>query len=148
MTKPTNDNRTNDCAPSEDWHPPSLIRVFPVHMKKDWVLSYPLSAPRRLLSDWTDAQADLSLRWAHRHFVGFVMRQLTLLHHFDWTVETLWLIYWGGGSYWGYLSPFLFSPFSFSPVSLSFLLPPTPILQSPSPFSLPPTPLHPHLNWL
>ena len=27
-------------------------------------------------SDWADAQADLSLRWAHSHFVGFVMRRL------------------------------------------------------------------------
>ena len=27
-------------------------------------------------SDWADAQADLSLRWGHSHFVGFVMRQL------------------------------------------------------------------------
>ena len=27
-------------------------------------------------SDWGDAQADLSLRWAHSHFVGFVMRWL------------------------------------------------------------------------
>ena len=26
-------------------------------------------------SDWTDAQADPSLRWAHSHFVGFVMRR-------------------------------------------------------------------------
>ena len=36
------------CAPSEDsdqpGHPPSLIRVFAVRMKKAWVLSYPLSA--------------------------------------------------------------------------------------------------------
>ena len=43
-------NRTT-CLPSEDsdqpGHPPSLIRVFAVHMKK------------------ADAQADLSLRWAH-----------------------------------------------------------------------------------
>ena len=31
-------------------------------MKKAWVLSYPLSA-----------QADLSLRWAHTHFVCFDM---------------------------------------------------------------------------
>ena len=29
-------------------HPPSLIRVFSVRMKKAWVLSYPLSAQRRL----------------------------------------------------------------------------------------------------
>ena len=57
-------------------HPPSLIRVFSVHIKKAWVLSYPLSAQRRLCSDWADAQADLSLRWAHSHFVGFVMRRL------------------------------------------------------------------------
>ena len=27
-------------------------------------------------SDWADAQADLSLGWAHTHFVGFVTRQL------------------------------------------------------------------------
>ena len=35
-------------APSEDsdqpGHPPSLIRVFAVRMKKAWVISYPLSA--------------------------------------------------------------------------------------------------------
>ena len=47
------------------------------HMKKAWVLSYPLSAQRRLWSDWADAQADLSLRWAPTHFVGFVTRRLT-----------------------------------------------------------------------
>ena len=27
-------------------------------------------------SDWADARADLSLRWAHTHFVGFVMSRL------------------------------------------------------------------------
>ena len=41
------------CAPSKDsdqtGHPPSLIRVFAVHMKNHWVLSYPLSAQRRLI---------------------------------------------------------------------------------------------------
>ena len=26
---------------------------------------------KTLISDWADAQADLSLRWAHTHFVGF-----------------------------------------------------------------------------
>ena len=31
---------------------PSLIRVFAVHMKKAWILSYPLSAQRRLWSAW------------------------------------------------------------------------------------------------
>ena len=31
---------------------------------------------RRLWSDWADAQTDLSLCWAHSHFVGFVVRRL------------------------------------------------------------------------
>ena len=31
-------------------------------------------------SDWVDAQAYLSLRWVHNHFVGFVMRWLKLQH--------------------------------------------------------------------
>ena len=73
-------NQQCGCAPREDsdqpGHPASLIRVFTVRMKKTWALSYPLSAQRRLWSDWADAQADLSLRWAHSHFVGFVMSWL------------------------------------------------------------------------
>ena len=83
--KPLHD-KTNKmtCAPSEDsdqpGHPPSLIRVFAVRMQKAWVPSYPLSAQRRLRSDWSDTQADLSLRWAHSHFVGFVMRRLKYGH--------------------------------------------------------------------
>ena len=79
-------NQQNDGAPSEDsgqpGHPPSLIRVFAVRMKKAWVLSYPLSAQRRLWSDWADAQADLSLRWAHMPFCWFcheVTQMLLLL---------------------------------------------------------------------
>ena len=48
-------------------------------MKKPWGLSYPLSAQRRLWSDWADAQADLSLRRTHTHFVGFVMLWLKYL---------------------------------------------------------------------
>ena len=75
-------NQQSECAPSEDsdqpGHPPSLIRVFTVRTKKAWVLSYPLSAQRRLWSDWADAQADLSLRWAHSHIVGFVTSWLNL----------------------------------------------------------------------
>ena len=53
--------------------------VFAVHIKKAWVLSYPSSAQRRLWSVWADAQADLSLRWAHSHIVGFVMSWLSLV---------------------------------------------------------------------
>ena len=72
------------CAPSEDsdqpGHPPSLIRLFAVRMKKHWVLSYTLSAHRRLWTDCADAQTDHSLRWAHTHFVGFVMSWLNCVH--------------------------------------------------------------------
>ena len=50
--------------------------VFAVRMKKAWVLSYPLSTKWRLWSDWSDAQADPSLRRAHSHFVSFIMRRL------------------------------------------------------------------------
>ena len=68
-------NQQSECVPSEDsdqpGHPPSLIRIFAVRMKKAWVISYPLSAQQSLWSDWADAQADLSLRWAHTHLVGF-----------------------------------------------------------------------------
>ena len=49
-------NEQNECAPSDDsgqpGNPPSLIKVFAVRMKKPWVLGYPLSAQRRLWSDW------------------------------------------------------------------------------------------------
>ena len=51
-------------------------RVFAVRMMKARVLSYPLSAKRRLWSDWADAQADLSLRWRTGQFVGFVVSRL------------------------------------------------------------------------
>ena len=78
-------NKQNGCAHSEDsdqpGHPPSLIRVFAVPMKKAWIFSYPLSAQGRLWSDWANAQADLSLRWAHTHFVGFVVLWLKSALH-------------------------------------------------------------------
>ena len=49
-------NQQDGCAPSEDsdqpGHPPSLISVFAVRMKKPWDLNYTLSAQRRLWSDW------------------------------------------------------------------------------------------------
>ena len=82
INEPSHD-KTNKiiCAPSEDSdqprHLPRLIRVFAVHMNKAWVLSYPLSTPQRLIRlggypGWSE------LRWAHSHFVGFVMRWLIL----------------------------------------------------------------------
>ena len=90
-------NKTNKltCAPSEDshqpGHPSSLIRVFAVCMKKAWVLNYPLSAHRRLWSDWVDAQADLSLRWAHTHFIGFVMMRLIYITHVELSQSSRWV---------------------------------------------------------
>ena len=54
LNEPPHD-KTNrmTCAPSKDsdqpGHPPSLIRVFTVCMKKAWDLSYPLSAQQRLI---------------------------------------------------------------------------------------------------
>ena len=87
-------NQQRECAPSEDseqpGHPPSLIRVFAVRMKKAWILSYPLSAKRRLWTDWADAQAVRSLCWAHSHIVGFVTRQL--IHLRCWSGNTFILI--------------------------------------------------------
>ena len=78
MTKPTKWR-----APSEDsdqpGHLPSLIRVFAVRMKKAWVLSYPLSAQWRHWSVWEDAQADLSLGWAHMPFCWFCHEVAQLL---------------------------------------------------------------------
>ena len=79
-------------APSEDYDQPSLIRVFAVRMKKAWVLSYPLSAQRRHWSDWVNTLADLSLCWAHSHFIGFVMRWLifkSLLICLSWFLMVL-----------------------------------------------------------
>ena len=78
-------------------------------MKKACVLSYPLSAQRRLWSDWTDAQADLSLHWAHSHFVGFITRWLnyykstiiqcsmlsvTYFEHLICTLTQNWVVWW------------------------------------------------------
>ena len=70
-------NQQNECVPSKDLHLPGHLPSL-IRMKKAWVLSYPLSAQRRGWSDWADAQVDLSLRWAHSYFVGFVMSWLKL----------------------------------------------------------------------
>ena len=75
LTKPTKWH-VPPAKTDQPGHPPSSIRVFAGRMKEAGYLSYPLSAQRRLWSDWADAQADLSLCWAHSHFVGFVMMWL------------------------------------------------------------------------
>ena len=70
LSEPQHDETNKmTCAPSEDSDQPvcphSLTGVFLVRMTTTWILSYPLSAQRSLRSDWADAQADLSLSWAH-----------------------------------------------------------------------------------
>ena len=76
-------NQQTECAPSEDsdqpGHPPSLIRVFAVRSMGSEGPSVSSCAQRRLWSDSADAEADLSLRWAHTHFVGFVTSRLIFL---------------------------------------------------------------------
>ena len=80
-------NKQSVCVPSEDSdqprHPPSLIRVFAVHWPK-------VSSCRqqRFWSDWADAQADLSLRWVHSHFVDFVIS--CLLYNVKTALRLLW----------------------------------------------------------
>ena len=76
LTRPMNRLMTKPTNLDQPGHPPSLIRVFTVRMKKAWVLRYPLSAQRRLWSAWADAQDDLSLRWAQMPFCWFVTMRL------------------------------------------------------------------------
>ena len=68
------------CAPSEDsdqpGHPPSLISVFTVRSVGSEGPKLSSCGQRRLCPDWADAKADLSLRCAHSHFVGFLVRRL------------------------------------------------------------------------
>ena len=44
----TNKMTVHAAKTDQPGHPPSLIRVFAIRMKKAWVLSYPLCAHRRL----------------------------------------------------------------------------------------------------
>ena len=81
-------NQQNEFAPSEDsdqpGHPPSLIRVFAVRLMGSLGPKPSSCGQRRLWSDWANAQADLSLHWAHNHIVGFVMSRLRLQCMYQW----------------------------------------------------------------
>ena len=63
------------CAPSEDsdqpGHPPSLNRVVAVCSMGSWGPNVSSYGIWRLWSDWADAQADQSIRWAHIPFCWF-----------------------------------------------------------------------------
>ena len=69
-------NQQSDCAPAKTQ---ISLGSHPVWSESllcaQWVAKDPsfLHADSQDWSDWADAQADLSLRWAHTHFVGFVM---------------------------------------------------------------------------
>ena len=71
-------NQQNECAPSEDsdqsGHSPRLIRVFTVRSMGSLGPKRSSCGQRRPWSDWADVQAELSLRWAHSHFVGLSCR--------------------------------------------------------------------------
>ena len=73
-------NQHNECAPSEDsyqpGHPPSLIRVFAVRLKKAWVFSYPLSASKD--SDRTGRMPRLTWVFAGRTVTLLVFFMLRL----------------------------------------------------------------------
>ena len=67
-------NQQNDCAPSEDLDQLGVRSVWSESLLcAQWVakdLSF-LHADSEDWSDWADAQADLSLRWAHRPHYWF-----------------------------------------------------------------------------
>ena len=54
-------------------HPPCLIRVFAVHMKKPCVLSYSLSVKRRFWSDWADVKKEKK-KMGNFYLEGMVVR--------------------------------------------------------------------------
>ena len=76
-------NQQNECAPSKEsdqpGHPPSLIRVFAVRMKKAWVFSYPISAQRSLwCPGWSESSLGAqSLCW-FCHVAAQLVRVLVL----------------------------------------------------------------------
>ena len=78
------------------WHVrPAKTQISPVWSESSlcaqWVakdLSF-LHADSEDWSDWVDAQAELCLRWAHSHIVGFVMRRLIFLSSSRW--QSVWV---------------------------------------------------------
>ena len=71
-------NQQNDCAPSELRSAWASAQSDQSSLCAQLVAKVPsfLHAESEDWSDWLDAQAHLSLRWAHSYIVGFVMSQL------------------------------------------------------------------------
>ena len=76
--------------PSEDsdqpGHPPNLIRAFAMGSKDSRGPYVSSCGQWRLQSDWANAQADLSFRWAHRWFCWFVVLRLSLIVLREWSM--------------------------------------------------------------
>ena len=96
-------NQQIECALSGDsdqpGHPPSLIRVFAVRMKKAWVLSYPLSAQRRLIGGcpgWSEsalgAQSDCWFWHVAAHILIIKLANLVVMVYFV-IMQIIFLIY-------------------------------------------------------
>ena len=72
-------NQQNECTPSKDsdqpGHPPSLIRVFAVRSMGSEGPQLSSCGQQRLGSDWADAQADLSRRWACTQISSVILLQ-------------------------------------------------------------------------
>ena len=97
-------NQQNECAPSEDSDQPGIRSVWSESSRCTQLVA---KDPRFLQADsedwsvWADAQADLSLRWTHSHFVGFVMSRLifsykawlTIRNSFPTQLSNQWFIY-------------------------------------------------------
>ena len=81
------------CSPSKDLdqpeYPPSLIRVFAVHMKKS-VLSLLMSAQRRLWSEWTDTVKTDQTGWMPRLIWVFAGRTSQSVGFGNSTVNSRW----------------------------------------------------------
>ena len=103
ITEPAHD-KTNKitCAPSKDsdqpGHPPSLIRVFAVCLKKHWDIGYPRSAQGRLQSDWDQTgrmHRLICVFDGHTcHFVGSVMLGLNWYCFTHTLRNILIIVYW------------------------------------------------------
>ena len=101
---------------SQEWQISQGIRpvwpsVFAVRMKKAWVLSYPLSAQQRLWSDLAYGQADLSLRWAHIHSVGFACVKKMIFTFRVFFFFFFFFFFLGGGAGWEVRWGYMFSFF-------------------------------------
>ena len=73
MTKPTKWHVRPREDSDQHGHPPSLIMVFSVDMKKAWVLSYPLSAQQRLWSDWVQSFCWFCREVAHLYLICLII---------------------------------------------------------------------------